>query len=87
MTNVQGNPNDEIQKECRRDPESRHPLTLHWQLPAAQEEMRKAGKQEGRNKKIAAGVSSRLLLSRLPAFLNFTSWAANPNDVCAGGRR
>jgi hypothetical protein len=33
---------------------------------ATQEEMRKAGMQEGRNKSDAAGGSSRLLLSCLP---------------------
>jgi hypothetical protein len=46
--------------------------------------MRKAGKQEGRNEKVAVGDSSRLLDSCLPAFLDFISWKANPNDVCAG---
>jgi hypothetical protein len=49
------------------------PLPVLGQLPASQEEMRKAGTQEGRNKKIS---EDDLCVSWLPAFLDFTSCAA-----------
>jgi hypothetical protein len=65
--------------------ETRIPSTAHWRLAAIQDEMRKAGMQEGRNKSDAAGVSLRLLLSCLPAFLNSFPGEACPHDVRAQG--